>query len=150
LQRRFLYSLTLSLTLPSPSSSRNRSAEHNATMAVIDELPQQAAAPQPIDIEAWTEQATAALGSVTITAPGEVTRATAVTLAIPLDDDALASGGPVQPVGAAAAAKEGGLYKRKAPVRRDSMNRREALLKGKEGSRQRRRWENGTLRPPSP
>lgn len=27
--------------------------------------------------------------------------------------------------------------------RRDSMNRRDALLKGKEGSRQRRRWENG-------
>lgn len=29
------------------------------------------------------------------------------------------------------------------PSRRDSMARREALLKGKEGSRQRRRWENG-------
>jgi len=113
-------------------------------MAVIDELPQQAAVPQPIDIEAWTEQATAAMGSVAISAPGAVLGATAVTLAIPLDDDALASGGPVQPVGATAA-KEGGLYKRKAPLRRDSMNRREALLKGKEGSRQRRRWENGTL-----
>jgi hypothetical protein len=113
-------------------------------MAVIDEIPQQAAAPQPIDIEAWTEQATAAMSSVTISAPGEIVRATSVTLAIPLDDDALATGGPVQLVGAAAAAKEGGLYKRKAPLRRDSMNRREALLKGKEGSRQRRRWENGT------
>lgn len=102
--------------------------------------------PQPIDIEAWTEQATAAMGSVTIAAPGEVVGATAVTPAIPLDDDALASGGPVQPAGVAAAAKEGGLYKRKAFLRRDSMNRREALLKGKEGSRQRRRWENGTSR----
>lgn len=125
-------------------------------MAVIDELPQQAAAPQPIDIETWTEQATAAMGSVTISAPGEVVGATAVTLAIPLDDDALATGGAVQPVGAAAAAKEGGLYKRKAPLRRDSMNRREALLKGKEGSRQRRRWENDRLlnnphaEPPTP
>ncbi|KAH5095916.1 hypothetical protein HBI81_109880 [Parastagonospora nodorum] len=125
-------------------------------MAVIDEIPQQAAAPQPIDIEAWTEQATAALGSVAISAPGEVVGATTVTLAIPLDDDALATGGPVQPVGAAAAAKEGGLYKRKAPLRRDSMNRREALLKGKEGSRQRRRWENDRLlnnphaEPPTP
>lgn len=28
-------------------------------------------------------------------------------------------------------------------VRRDSLERREAFLKGKEGSRQRRRWENG-------
>jgi len=124
-------------------------------MAVIDELPQQAAVPQPIDIEAWTEQATAAMGSVAISAPGAVLGATAVTLAIPLDDDALASGGPVQPVGATAA-KEGGLYKRKAPLRRDSMNRREALLKGKEGSRQRRRWENDRLlnnphaEPPTP
>jgi len=30
-------------------------------------------------------------------------------------------------------------------LRRDSMDRREALLKGKEGSRQRRRWENGIV-----
>lgn len=30
-------------------------------------------------------------------------------------------------------------------VRRDSLDRREALLKGKEGSRQRRRWENDRL-----
>jgi hypothetical protein len=117
-------------------------------MAVIDEIPQ-AAAPQPIDIEAWTQQATAAMSSVTISAPGEVVGATAVTLAIPLDDHDIATGGAVQPVGAAAVAKEGGLYKRKAPLRRDSMNRREALLKGKEGSRQRRRWENGTLYPSS-
>ena len=29
-------------------------------------------------------------------------------------------------------------------LRCDSLDRREALLKGKEGSRQRRRWENGT------
>lgn len=52
-------------------------------MAVIDEIPQQAAVPQPIDIEAWTEQATAAMGSVVITTPGEVVGATTVTLAIP-------------------------------------------------------------------
>ena len=32
----------------------------------------------------------------------------------------------------------------KKPHRRDSLERRQALLKGKEGSRQRRRWENGT------
>lgn len=34
-------------------------------------------------------------------------------------------------------------YPERKLVRRDSMERREALLKGKEGSRQRRRWENG-------
>lgn len=32
---------------------------------------------------------------------------------------------------------------RKEPLRRDSLTRREALLKGKEGSRRRLRWENG-------
>ncbi|KAL1836785.1 hypothetical protein VTK73DRAFT_4926 [Phialemonium thermophilum] len=34
---------------------------------------------------------------------------------------------------------------RRPPSRRDSMRRRDALLKGKEGSRQRRRWENDRL-----
>lgn len=33
--------------------------------------------------------------------------------------------------------------KRKPIFRRDSLKRREALLKGKEGSRRRQRWENG-------
>jgi len=33
--------------------------------------------------------------------------------------------------------------RRKPILRRDSMKRREALLKGKEGSRRRHRWENG-------
>jgi len=35
------------------------------------------------------------------------------------------------------------LYAERKALRRDSTERREALLKGKEGSRQRRRWENG-------
>jgi hypothetical protein len=103
--------------------------------------PQAGAPPQPIDIEAWTEQATVALGAVSITSPGDVLQGTSATLAIPLDDhDA-----PAHPTGASAAAKEGGYYRRKEPlVRRDSLKRREALLKGKEGSRRRQRWENGT------
>jgi hypothetical protein len=146
LQRRFLYYFVPSC-LPKALRSSITAFSCNATMAVIDEMPQQAADPQPIDIQAWTEQATAALG-VTIAAPGEVTGATTVTLAIPLDEHDVTSGGPVQPVGASAAAQSGGHYKRKEPLRRDSMNRREALLKGKEGSRQRRRWENGQPPPP--
>lgn len=32
---------------------------------------------------------------------------------------------------------------KRPPSRRDSLRRREALLKGKEGSRRRQRWENG-------
>ncbi|CAO2652800.1 Nn.00g022110.m01.CDS01 [Neocucurbitaria sp. VM-36] len=96
--------------------------------------------PQPIDIEAWTEQATVALSSVTISAPGDVVQGTSVTLAIPLDEhDA-----PARPA-LAAAAQEGGYYRRKEPLRRDSLKRREALLKGKEGSRRRQRWENDRL-----
>jgi hypothetical protein len=61
-------------------------------------------------------------------------RGTGVTLSIPLD---------VSPL-----AKEA--RPRKEPLRRDSLKRREALLRGKEGSRRRQRWENGTLIPPLP
>jgi hypothetical protein len=116
----------------------------------IPSSPSQAtAAPQPIDIDAWTEQATVALGSVAISVPGDVPHhppPPSVTLAIPLDehDAPAAPAAAARPVGASAAAKEGGYYLRKEPLRRDSMKRREALLKGKEGSRRRQRWENGT------
>jgi len=74
-----------------------------------------------------------------------------VAFAIPLDDHATEA----RPA-PSAAAKEGGLYRRKELVRRDSLKRREALLKGKEGSRRRQRWENDRLlnnphvEPPSP
>lgn len=60
---------------------------------------------------------------------------TGVTLSIPLDkvnDDA-----------AAAVKKVSGAGRPKV-YQRDSQKRREALLKGKEGSRRRQRWENGT------
>lgn len=39
------------------------------------------------------------------------------------------------------------VYPDRKLARRDSIDRREAMLKGKEGSRQRRRWENGRLSP---
>ena len=103
-----------------------------------------------VDIEAWT---VAALESLSI-AP--VARGTGAALAIPLDDgdranataemklrgavtfgnddDAAAFGASITPP-------------RRPPSRRDSMRKRDMLLKGKEGSRQRRRWENGA---PSP
>jgi hypothetical protein len=58
----------------------------------------------------------------------------AVRLSVPLD---------AQPIATDAAASSSGKYPVRKLVRRDSMERREALLKGKEGSRQRRRWENG-------
>ena len=97
------------------------------------------AAPQPIDIEAWTEQATAAMGSVTISAPTALVQETSVAFDIPLDEhDAPARPAPVT------TSQVHTVYKRKEPIRRDSLKRREALLKGKEGSRRRQRWENGT------
>lgn len=89
----------------------------------------QTPAPAAIDIEAWTVSALQSL-SVSPSARG-----TGVSLSIPLDslrdrdDDGTPSKAAYKP--------------RKEPLRRDSQNRREALLKGKEGSRRRQRWENG-------
>ncbi|KAF1980151.1 hypothetical protein BU23DRAFT_576216 [Bimuria novae-zelandiae CBS 107.79] len=111
-------------------------------MAILttDPAPQ----PQPIDIEAWTvEAATAAISSVTISTPGDNAGAS-VSLQIPLDDVSTSADPGERPT-STAAAKEGGYYKRKEPVRRDSLKRREALLKGKEGTRRRMRWENDRL-----
>lgn len=96
---------------------------------------------QPIDIEAWTvEAATAAISSVTISPPGD-NAGPVVSLQIPLDD--VSTSAPGQRPTSTAAAKDG-YYKRKEPLRRDSLKRRDALLKGKEGTRRRLRWENGT------
>lgn len=103
-----------------------------------------------VDIEAWT---VAALESLKI---ANNARGAGNPLTIPLDgpvqEEPAAAGGPTDPamklrnvvfddgddVYAANVTPP-----RRPPSRRDSMKRREALLKGKEGSRQRRRWENG-------
>lgn len=65
-------------------------------------------------------------------------------LQIPLDGEhsKTANG---QGITAGQAVREGYVLRRKSS-QRDSMRRRDALLKGKEGSRQRRRWENGMQR----
>lgn len=103
-------------------------------MAIYSSVPppsQQPTATQAIDIDAWTVSALQSL-SVSPSARG-----TGVTLSIPLDSTRerdQADGAPARP-----ASKP-----RKDPLaRRDSQRRREALLKGKEGSRRRQRWENG-------
>ncbi|KAL2066072.1 hypothetical protein VTL71DRAFT_2143 [Oculimacula yallundae] len=82
---------------------------------------------QPIDIATWT--ATTALENMAIS-PSAVSRG--VTLSIPLEEEVEARPKKVKSEGV-------------AKVRRDSMKRREALLKGKEGSRRRQRWENDNL-----
>src|SRR6266536_1521495 len=82
-----------------------------------------------IDIESWTVSALQSL-SVSPSARG-----TGVTLSIPPDSSRHDA---ARDTGAKTSYKP-----RKESIRRDSQKRRDALLKGKEGSRRRQRWENG-------
>lgn len=91
------------------------------------------AVPPPIDIDAWTISALQSL-SVSPTALG-----TGTPLAIPIDDATPSS----KPARATFKPSAQGTVRRPPPLQRDSMKRREALLRGNQGSRQRRRWENG-------
>jgi hypothetical protein len=92
-------------------------------MAIYSSVPPPGQQQSPaVDIEAWTVSALESL-SVSPSARG-----TGVTLSIPLERDEEA---------------KPALKPRKAPLRRDSLKNRQALLKGKEGSRRRQRWENG-------
>lgn len=110
-------------------------------------------------ISAWTEQTTASLQNLTISqdastvAAGTVLRGTSVSLTIPLDDHPSTT--EPRPAPRAKIANGAGeerpqrvslSYRHREPSRRDSLKRREALLKGKEGSRRRQRWENGMSR----
>ena len=101
-----------------------------------------------VDIEAWT---VAALESLRI---ANNARGTGNPLVIPLDGHG--QGGPATGSADPALKLRNVVFDdgddtyaanvtppRRPPSRRDSMKRREALAKGKEGSRQRRRWENG-------
>ena len=89
----------------------------------------------PINIKTWTEEATQSLNRLSIESPNGV-RGTTVSLAIDLDEN-----GEHKPAKAATHPD----HPRRKLLRRDSLERREALLKGKEGSRRRTRWENGWL-----
>lgn len=117
------------------------------------------AQPNGVHIEAWTQDAlveTMASVNISSSAPPQSTvvtfappssksprsaRNTASALAIPLDGDAVAT-----PAAAADdPAPRERIYQPKWKPRRDSQVRREALLKGKEGSRRRQKWENDRL-----
>ena len=91
--------------------------------------------PDPVSPEALTEQATQSLHALNLSSTSAI-RGTSVSLAIDLDEKAAAK---------QSADEDGpGIQRpRREPLRRDSLKRREALLKGKEGSRRRTRWENG-------
>ena len=101
-----------------------------------------------IDVEAWTvEQAAERLQATTISSsPAAPVRGTSVTIQIPLDESAGTKdveAEPSYPVYKREAVHT--VHKRREPIRRDSLKRREALIKGKEGSRRRQRWENDRL-----
>lgn len=100
---------------------------------------------QSINIEAWTEQAAESLNAISLSSPVGV-RGTSMSLAIPLDEQTAA-----KPTAATNeerrmldASASASARPCREPLRRDSLKRREALLKGKEGSRRRQRWENGS------
>lgn len=113
---------------------------HNATATVGPRTPLSPNA-NGIDIEAWT---VSALQSLSIS---PVARGTGSPLTIPLD----ASGDQKEKAKERPSvnifdpkARSSAITPPPRPLsRRDSLKRREALLKGNEGSRQRRRWENG-------
>ncbi|KAL1864212.1 hypothetical protein Daus18300_007809 [Diaporthe australafricana] len=94
----------------------------------------------PIDIEAWTISALESL-SVSPTATGTTGR----PLSIPLDEHTNANAKPtaarVTIAADGATATDAVTPPRRPPSRRDSLRRRELLLKGNEGSRQRRRYD---------
>lgn len=122
---------------PPVLQSQSTTQPQNATQ--LQQQQQQPAASGPIDIEAWTISALEAL-SVSPTAAGTTGR----PLSIPLDEHTgqpatarvtIAAGDGPHPETDAVAPP------RRPPSRRDSMRRRELLLKGKEGSRQRRRYD---------
>lgn len=124
----------------------------------IDEYPSVAEV-QPISIHAWAEDVPLAVSGSAIN-PVTV-RGTRVEIAIPLDDAPTTPARHVRAVrhasGTPNPATRPGIddeadeapstAPRRKLLRRDSLDRREALLKGKEGSRRRQRWENGSLRP---
>lgn len=116
--------------------------------------------PSALRVQAWAEDIPAvgivpekAMGPAAIsttlpirpvaaTARSDAIRGTAVTLSIPLDE--VSAPKPVRPSEPLEGEDGKTSYvPRRKVLRRDSMERREALLKGKEGSRRRQRWENG-------
>ena len=95
-------------------------------------------------VEAWTvSQAADVLHATSLSSPllAPRVRGTSVAIEIPLDESVVHHEEPSRPKAEAVHT----VYSRREPIRRDSLKRREALLKGKEGSRQRRRWENDRL-----
>ncbi|PGH00199.1 hypothetical protein AJ80_09207 [Polytolypa hystricis UAMH7299] len=108
---------------------------------------------QAIDISVWTDQAAQSLQAINLSATESVNntpsaRGRSASLTIPLDSEHPTPGTPT-PLRLKSVRVDAppvvATYGRREPIRRDSLKRREALLKGKEGSRRRQRWENDRL-----
>jgi len=109
---------------------------------------------QPIDVEAWTDDTTVVLGHLTLdsTTPVGNVHGTAdanTIVTFPLDND-----GPRPSINRVHHTRDAEPAPLVQPLRRkrsnrDSMRTRNALLKGKEGSRRRQKWENGEPHPTS-
>ncbi|KAI1114325.1 hypothetical protein F5Y14DRAFT_414642 [Nemania sp. NC0429] len=117
----------------------------HVTTATVSHQTSLSASTNGVDIEAWT---VSALQSLSIS---PVARGTGSPLSIPLDESkdqkakAKAKERPSVSI-FDPRARSGAITPPPRPLsRRDCLKRREALLKGNEGSRQRRRWENDRL-----
>ena len=104
---------------------------------------------QPINILAWTEQATESLQALSVTSP-RATRGTSAPLSISIDEHTPPRPDQSTAHRADSASETHPSAPRRPLLRRDSLDRRNVLLKGKEGSRRRQRWENGSCQPSSP
>lgn len=144
------------------ASILNPPIDYTANMAIHPRLRPQASQgslspQQTMAISAWTEQATVSLSDMTLgdstsrrEAPASPSpaglRGATVSLSIPLDDETPARAPPRVKVATSVSEETRPptvSFRRREPLRRDSLKRREALLKGKGGSRRRQRWENG-------
>ncbi|OJD10209.1 hypothetical protein AJ78_08687 [Emergomyces pasteurianus Ep9510] len=106
---------------------------------------------QAQEISAWTQQASQSIHGDDGATPTTRVPGTSVSLTIPLDDEHPSPSSLPLRVRMAthgegsAPVVSSATYSRREPLRRDSLKRRDALLKGKEGSRRRQRWENDRL-----
>ncbi|KAF2673449.1 hypothetical protein BT63DRAFT_421599 [Microthyrium microscopicum] len=119
-------------------------ANNSKLQATTQSSPQGASA--YVDVEAWNSSTLKALNGLSL-APTRPIRGASVSLAISLDDSA-----PAPVIKADDSDDEGAEQAttgypplRRKTSRRDSMRRRDELLKGKEGSRRRQKWENDHL-----
>lgn len=127
-------SITSAILCSQPSTAIMASLPHRP--AAFRSPIQPAQPPRPVEVKAWANDAAEALRTVHVTPM----RGTSVTIAIPLDEETVSPPRVKKTPRAQVDESEEATLRR-----RDSLKRREALLKGKEGSRRRQRWENGEL-----